>query len=97
MTVERLDAASFVERELSSSSPGVATVVYHSIFWQYVGEMEQKRIVTAIEQAKAGSTPHAPVHHLAMEPNGDRFDVRLDGEVLATTQPHGTGVRWLLS
>ncbi len=97
LDVERLDAASFAERELASASPGVATVVYHSIFWQYVKEAERNRIIAAITQARSRAGPHAPVHHLEMEPNDGRFEVRLDGEVLATTRPHGTGVRWLLS
>jgi hypothetical protein len=95
--VERLDAATFLERELASSTPGVATVVYHSVFWQYVDEPGRRRILAAIVQAQAGAVTNAPVHHLRMEPDEGRFEVRLDGEVLATTRPHGTGVRWLLS
>jgi hypothetical protein len=97
LAVERLDAASFLERELASEAPGVATVVYHSVFWQYVDDPGQRRILAAIEQAQVRSAPRAPVHHLRMEPGEGTFEVRLGGEVLATTRPHGTGVRWLLS
>lgn len=95
--VERLDAASFLERELESDAPGVATVVYHSVFWQYVDEPGRRRILAAIERARARAGPRAPIHHLRMEPDEGRFEVRLDGEVVATALPHGTEVRWLLS
>lgn len=97
LEVEKLDAASFVERELASATSGVATVVYHSVVWQYVDEPGKRRILSSIAKARANAAPGAPVHHLEMEPAGGAFEVRLDGEVLGATRAHGTGVRWLLS
>lgn len=93
--VERVDAATFVERELDVPRRGVATVVYHSVFIQYLAEGVRRRISAAIGQAASRAIPDAPVHHLTMEPDAGRFEIRLDDELLATSQAHGTGVRWL--
>jgi hypothetical protein len=85
--VERVDAASFLERELAEPRADMATVVYHSVVMQYVDAEGRERIKRAI--ANAG------VHHLAMEPEAFSFEVRLDGELLGTSGAHGTHVRWL--
>ena len=95
LAVERMDAADFVERELSRPRPGVATVVYHSVFLQYVDAERRARIDAAIAAARALASG-APVYHLAMEPGSATFEVRLDGQLVATTHPHGSGVRWLV-
>jgi hypothetical protein len=94
--VERMDAATFLERELDPPRPDVATVVFHSVFAQYLTEGIRRRINAAIGRARAGATSDAPVYHLSMEPDEGRFEIRLDDEVLATSQAHGAGVRWLL-
>jgi hypothetical protein len=94
--VERLDAATFLERELARPRPGVATVVYHSVFIQYVNDGVQSRIASTIANAMSRAPVEAPVYYLRMEadPTGGRFEIRLDDELLGTSQAHGTGVRW---
>jgi hypothetical protein len=90
--VERIAAADFLERELARPREDVATVVFHSVFMQYVEESERARITAALE----GST----AHHLSFEPGAAaeaRFDVRLDGELLGTSMAHGSRVRWLVN
>ncbi len=84
--VERIGAADFLDGELATPRDDVATVVYHSVFMQYVTRPERERIVTAI--ADAG------VFYLRMEPAYPLFEVRLDDELLGTSWAHGTGVRW---
>jgi hypothetical protein len=93
--VERIDAASFLDRELAHSVRGVATVVFHSVFIQYVAEIERHRMLNVIEEAQSRSTPQAPVYYLRMEPGDATFEIRLDDEVLGVSQAHGTGVVWL--
>lgn len=66
----------------------VATVVYHSVFLQYVDEPGRRRIDEALASA--------PVFHLRMEPGEGTFEIRLDDELLGTCRAHGTGVRWLV-
>ena len=86
--VERIDAVSFLERELAAPRPDVATVVYHSVFMQYVPDEVQARIRSTIEGA--------PVSYLRLEPGDGAFEVRLDDQLLATASAHGSHVRWLL-
>jgi hypothetical protein len=97
--VERLDAAAFLDRELATRADGVATVVYHSVFMQYVDEADRERLEAAIAGAQQRGSVHAPVHHLRLEPGARteaRFEVRLDDQLLGTSLAHGTGVRWLV-
>ncbi len=95
VTVEQADAAEFVERELSSPRGGVATVVYHSVVRQYVGDESRARIAAAIGAAQARATIEAPLSYLNMEPAADVFEVRLDGELIEVAGAHGRAVRWL--
>jgi hypothetical protein len=87
--VEQIDAGAFLERELARPRRDVATVVYHSVFMQYVDEPGRQRIKSAIEAAR--------VFYLRMEPGEETFEIRLDDELLGTCRAHGTGVRWLVS
>ncbi|HUE67630.1 MAG TPA: hypothetical protein VMP38_05560, partial [Candidatus Acidoferrum sp.] len=64
----------------------VATVVYHSVFMQYVTTPERERIASTI--AGAG------VFYLRLEPAYPLFEIRLDDQLLGTSWAHGTGVRW---
>lgn len=84
--VEEADALSFLQRELARPAPGAATVVFHSVFMQYLHPEDRRRVRDLI--AGAG------VHDLGMEPSESTFEVRLDGELLGTSGPHGTPVRW---
>jgi hypothetical protein len=99
--VERVDAATFLERELASSRMGIATVVYHSVFMQYVDADGRRRIASAIESAASRASRDGPLAYLRLELGAQSFEVRLTlwpggrDELLALTKAHGTGVRWL--
>jgi hypothetical protein len=84
--VERQDAAAFLERELAAPRHGIATVVFHSVFMQYVDDDQRARINRAINEAS--------VYYLRMEPDQGTFEIRLGEELLGTSGAHGTGVRW---
>ncbi len=84
--VEQSSAAEFLERELAAPRPGLATVVFHSVFIQYVDEPTRERIRAAVERSG--------VFYLTMEPAYPVFEIRLNGELLGTSMAHGTEVRW---
>jgi hypothetical protein len=78
----------------------VATVVVHSIVWQYVAPGSRDRMRAALWRAGRRATPDAPVAWLRFEPAGPVGDLRLTwwpgGEetVLATAEYHGVPVYW---
>jgi hypothetical protein len=99
--VQEADAADWLAPELRRRGDGHATVVFHSIFWPYVGDRTRSRIENAI--SSAGERAHAGrvVAWLRMEPDGEEASVRVrmwpggeDREV-ARSGYHGAGVRWL--
>src|SRR5438270_12870463 len=50
--VEKSDAGDFLEKELAHPEPGFATVVFHSVFMQYVEAGSRSRILDAIERGR---------------------------------------------
>jgi hypothetical protein len=102
VTVEAADA---VDWTLARAAPseGVATVIFHSIFWQYLPPRTQAALCEAIELHGAAATPDAPLVWLRMEPAPGRIvpiELRLtlwpggDERRLATVQAHGAWVEW---
>ena len=99
--VEGADAAGWLEEKLAEPSSGVATVVYHSIVWQYLSDDQLDRVTAAIEGAAAGATDESPFAWLRMEAGGDIAHVRLAlwpggaDKLVTTCSYHGAAVRWL--
>lgn len=103
VTVERADAGTWVKDRLAAPVPGQATVLYHSIMWQYMPGATQAAVRNAIDQAGARATEAAPLAWLRFEP--PKADARPElhltlwpGERqhrLAIAHPHGKIVRWL--
>ncbi len=86
-------------------SEGVATVVFHSIVWQYLPADTKNSIRSALASAGARSTPEAPLYWLRMEPaTQEHADLRLTTwnssspvgteELLAHVGYHGADVDW---
>lgn len=99
--IDRADAGSWVEDQLRTPVPGVATVIHHSIVLQYLPRPSLDRMRDAIAAAGARATPDAPICWLRMEPAGEVADVRLRSwpgggdRLLAETGYHGPPVTWL--
>lgn len=100
--VERAGAAEWLDRVLAEAVPGTATVVWHSVVWQYLGDSERTAAEAALEDAGQRAHDGAPLYRLSLEPGepGGRFEVRLTAwpgritRLLATAEPHGPPVRW---
>jgi len=101
ITVEAADAVDWTWRT-AKPRPGAVTVLYHSVFWQYMPPASQAALTEAIETLGASATPEAPFAWLRMEPpfHGTDMEVRLtlwpggQERILAEVHPHGAWVRW---
>jgi len=69
-TVDKEDAADWLESRLSTPRPGCIHLVYHTIAWQYFPEQTQRRCRDALLAAGKAATPNAPLAWLSMEADG---------------------------
>jgi hypothetical protein len=101
---DQADAAAWVEAEALPKT-GVATVLYHSVVWQYLPAETQNRIQAGLERAGAAASTESPFAWLRMEPDptgiAKPMEIRLTEwpggreSVLARAHPHGARVSWL--
>lgn len=100
--LDRGDAAAWVASHVALQ-PGTATVVYHSIAWQYFPAATQGAITAHLTALGASATAAAPLAWLRYEfgaadrPPTLRLRLWPSGEdrLLADVHPHGASVRWL--
>ena len=104
-TVDRVDAASFVEAlELRE---GQLTVLWHSVMWQYVPSDQQERVMARLRVLGARATATAPLLHLYAEPGrrtlGAEHEFLVcahswpgdgDRRILGVLAPHGLPTTW---
>jgi hypothetical protein len=75
--IDRESAGSWTERMLAAPPEGAATVLFHSIVFQYFPEAEREAFLATVEEAGARASAAAPLAWLRMEPAGAWADVRL--------------------
>jgi hypothetical protein len=99
--IEALRVLPWLQRELAEPKPGVATVIYHSIVWQYLDTDERTAVEECIYEAGERATPEAPLAWWRMEPL-DIHRARLDltlwphrvSAQFGTCHYHGASVAW---
>ncbi len=103
VSVEAADAVAWSTR-VAAPQPGAVTVLYHSVFWQYMPSESQTALAKVIADHGAAATPDAPFAWLRMEPPPEHMsnmELRLtlwpggEDRLLATAHPHGAWVKWL--
>ena len=101
LRVEAADALDWVRARVRPQ-PGTATVLYHSIFWQYLPAGTREGLTAAIAEVGAQATEAAPFAWLRMEPPPDNLavvELRLtswpgcEDRLLGEVHPHGAWVR----
>jgi hypothetical protein len=101
--VEAADALTWAQDALAPQRRGCATVLYHSVMWQYLPEPTRNGLRGLIEATGSHATREAPLAWLAFEPPGSDAQMLLtltlwpggQRRVLAEAHPHGKWVRWL--
>lgn len=100
--VDAEDAVTWAARRAAPTA-GAATVLFHSIFWQYMPADSQAAMTAAIADLGAQATPEAPFAWLRMEPppgNLASIELRLtvwptgEDRLLAHVHAHGASVDW---
>ena len=100
--VEGADAADWLRTQLREPAASSATVLYHSIMWQYLPSETQADIRASVESAGARATSAAPLAWLRFEPLNPESAPELRLTLwpgarqvrLAVAHPHGSSVRW---
>jgi hypothetical protein len=103
--LEKADAADWLERQLASRIPNAATVVAHTIVWQYIAKETRQKIEALLKSTGDRATKSAPLAWLSLEQYAaDQLpEVRLTlwpgGETkkIALAHPHGAWIEWLPS
>lgn len=102
VTVEAADAVDWTRARVEPRA-GAATVLYHSVFWQYMPAQSQAALGALIGEIGARAAADAPLAWLRMEPDPQNMlvmQVRLtlwpggEERVLAEVHPHGAWVHW---
>jgi hypothetical protein len=103
LRVEAADAAEWTRARVAPEA-GAATVVYHSIFWQYLPDATKTALKAAIDEKAAQANAGARFAWLRMEPSAQdlsKIELRLtlwpkgEDRLLARVHPHGARARWL--
>lgn len=99
--IEQADAADWAMARLAERRHDVATVLFHSIVWQYIEKRSQKRLEHAIETAGRRADAKTPFAWLRMEPETAkaaalRLTLWPGGETLhlADVDYHGSWITW---
>lgn len=103
--VDDVPASAWLAEHLADPVPGVVTVVWHSVVWQYLSPQERTASRAALLAAAERATPAAPLALLSMEPERTgpatyRFAVHLTTwpggarRRVADAQGHGPPVAW---
>ena len=101
--LEKADAAEWLELHLAKPMQGVATVVAHTIVWQYFSKETKARARAALDGAGARATKQAPLAWLSLEQYApdQAPEVRLtlwpggEKQKIALAHPHGAWIEWL--
>jgi hypothetical protein len=102
LKVAAADALAWVEREFAMPRIGIATVLVHSVMWQYMPSPTRTALHEFIAAAGTHASRSAPLAHLAFEPDPRGvFELALtlwpggQRTVLATAHAHGRWVDWV--
>ncbi|HYV60227.1 MAG TPA: DUF2332 domain-containing protein [Acidimicrobiia bacterium] len=85
VAIDRADIPAWLAERLDEPAPGRATVVFHSITWQYLTDGERATAEAALVTAGARATHDAPLAWLRLEPSADLTHA----ELRLTTWPAG--------
>ncbi len=106
--IARATIEEWLPRQLAHAQPGVATVVFHSVVWQYLPDATRELVLATLDEAGGRATDDAPLAYLRLEPTPETYfpaelklttwpgtDTARGGRRLATCGFHLGPVTWL--
>jgi hypothetical protein len=99
-TVDACDAGDWLAAQLRGRNPGVTTVVFHSIVWDYLSPSTKQAIDLALAKAARRADDEAPLAYLRFEPGDGVAETRVTHwpgaaeHLLATSGFHGQPMEW---
>jgi len=99
--VERAGAAEWLTAWLAEPAGRVATVLFHSIVWQYISRQERNDLLDLIQETGSRATADSPFAWLRMEPGEKTAEVKLaifpgfEDRIIATAGYHRPNTLWL--
>jgi len=103
-TVDQASADEWIAQQLARTN-GQATLIFHSIVWQYLGTQTQNNLKQAIYTAGKTATTAHPIVWARMEPAGAVADIQVDVFDGSSAEPrhfrlaeigyHGQNMNWL--
>jgi hypothetical protein len=101
-TVDKADAADWLEAQLARRPGGATTVLYHSFVWLYLDPGAKARIAAAVARAGAEATEDRGLAWLSFESDNNTEHPHLDLTLwpggqkrrLARAHPHARWVKW---
>jgi len=97
--VQRADAGDWLADNLPARAPGTATIVFHSIVWQYLPRPTKERLREVLKHQGSSATSQRPIAWVRLEPAGTHADVRVTTwpggleRTVALSSYHGSDVR----
>jgi hypothetical protein len=73
VTIDRASVDEWLPGQLAAPAVGVATVVFHSVVWQYLPDETRSTIVDSLADAGRRATVDAPVAYLRLEPAPETY------------------------
>lgn len=101
LRVERAGAAEWLKTRLAEPAGRVATVLFHSIVWQYISRQERQDLLDLIQETGSKATADSPFAWLRMEPGEKTAEVKLaifpgfEERIIATAGYHRPNTLWL--
>jgi hypothetical protein len=97
-TVDACDGGTWLAAQLHGRTPGVTTVVFHSIVWQYLSPSTRRDVDLALRKAARHADHEAPVAYVRFEPGDGQAETRVtlwpggEDRLFATSGFHGQDV-----
>ncbi|MCV6627679.1 MAG: DUF2332 domain-containing protein, partial [Cellvibrionaceae bacterium] len=75
--LQRADASDWLEQAAKQFRPGRGALLFHSMFFQYLSPLQQRKLIETIEAIGKEASEQTPFYWLTFEPSADRKQAEL--------------------